>query len=224
MKSRLLETIAAAAGVAWLCGCSTASLFDSETPVPTNYVLAAAPLAKAPTPSRASTIDLAIARPDVIPGLDSRHIAVQKGRLLDHYKGTEWGGSVSEVVQTLLVGSLDQQQLFRSVTSEQTRVSADYILDVEVRDFQSEYAEGDGGSPQVRVTFVSRLIRIKDRELIATLVSTALKPAADNRMGAVAAAFESAAQQAALDLAGKAASAVATDVDKNPASTEPRKG
>jgi cholesterol transport system auxiliary component len=225
MKPRILETIAAVAGVTWLCGCSTASLFDSETPIPTNYVLAAAPPAKAPTPSRASNVDLAIARPDVIPGLDSRRIAVLKGRLLDHYKGTEWGGSVTEVVQTLLVGSLDQQQLFRSVTSEQTRVSADYILDVEVRDFQSEYAEGDaGGSPQVRVTFISRLIRIKDRELIATLVSTALKPAADNRMGAVAAAFESAAQQAALDLAGKAASAVATDVDKNPVSAEPRKG
>jgi cholesterol transport system auxiliary component len=223
MKPRILETIAAVAGVTWLCGCSTASLFDSETPIPTNYVLAAAPPAKAPTQSLASNIDLAIARPDVIPGLDSRHIAVQKGRLLDHYKGTEWGGSVSEVVQTLLVGSLDQQQLFRSVTSEQTRVSADYILDVEVRDFQSEYVEGEG-SPQVRVTFVSRLIRIKDRELIATLVSTALKPAADNRMGAVAAAFESAAQQAALDLAGKAASAVAGDVDKNPASAGPRKG
>jgi cholesterol transport system auxiliary component len=162
----------------------------------------------------------------VIPGLDSRRIAVLKGRLLDHYKGTEWGGSVTEIVQTMLVGSLDRQQMFRSVTSEQTRVSAEYILDVEVRDFQSEYAD-DGGTPQIRVTFVSRLIRIKDRELIATILSSAVKPAEDNRMGAVAAAFESAAQQAALDLAGKAASAIDTDVGKAPATPvapERRKG
>ena len=226
MTSRILRTLELAiaiAAVAWLGGCSTASLFDSEAPIPTNYVLAPVPAAATPTPSRASEVDVAIARPDVIPGLDSRRIAVLKGRLLDHYKGTEWGGSVSEVVQTLLVRSIDQQQLFRSVTSEQTRVSAEYLLDVEVRDFQSEYAD-DGGNPQVRVTFISRLIRIRDRELISTITSTSLRPAADNRMNAVAAAFESAAQQAALDLAGKSASAIAGDVEKNPSATERKKG
>lgn len=211
--TRVLQRSAAAATVAWLCGCSTASLFDSETPIPTNYMLAPAPAAKAPTQSRASNVDVAIARPDVAPGLDSRRIAVLKGRLLDHYKGTEWGGSVSEVAQTMMVRSLDQQQLFRSVTSEQTRVSAEYLLDVEVRDFQSEYDEG-AANPQVRVTFVSRVIRIRDRELVATIISTSLQPAADNKMGAVAAAFELAAQQASLDLAGKAASAIDADVGK----------
>jgi len=215
MKSPMLRVSAAVAGVAWLCGCSTGSLFDSETPIPTNYVLAPAPPAQAPTQSRASAVDLAIASPDAIPGLDSRRIAVLKGQLLDHYKGTQWGGSVSQIVQTLLVASLDHQQVFRSVTSEQTRVSAEYLLDVEVRDFQAEYGEG-GGSPQVRVTFISRLIRIRDRELIATITSTALKPAGDDRLGAVAAAFESAAQLAALDLAGKSASAVDSDLAKNP--------
>ena len=199
--------------VLWLCGCSTASLFDSETPPPTNYVLASLPAANAARPSRASNVDVAIARPDAGPGLDSRRIAVLRGRLLDYYRGTEWGGSVPEVVQTLLVSSLDGQQLFRSVTSEQTRVSTEYLLDVEVRDFQSEYV-GSSANPSVHVTIICHLIRVADRELVATLSSTALQAADDNKMGAVAAAFEAAAQQVALDLAGKTATTIAADQEK----------
>ena len=196
-----------------LGACSTASLFDSEMPIPQSYVIAAVPAAKAPTASRASNVDIAIARPDVVPGLDSRRIAVLRGQLLDHYRRNEWGGSVTEVVQTLLVSSLDQQHLFRSVTSEQTRVSSEYLLDVEVRDFQAEYSDA-AAIPQVRVTLITRLIRVSNRELVGTINSTAVQAAADNRMNAVAAAFEVAAQKVALDLAGKSAAAVAEDQEK----------
>jgi len=196
-----------------LAACSTASLFDSEMPIPQSYVIAAVPAAKAPTASRASNIDIAIARPDVVPGLDSRRIAVLRGQQLDHYRRNEWGGSVTEIVQTLLVSSLDQQQLFRSVTSEQTRVSSEYLLDVEVRDFQAEYAD-KAANPQVRVTMIARLIRVSNRELVATINSTALQAATDNKMGAVAAAFEVAAQKVALELAGKSAAAVAEDQER----------
>ena len=210
--------ISVASGVSLLAtlalgACSTSSLFDSEMPVPQSYVIAPVPPAKAPTESRASSVDVAIARPDVAPGLDSRRIAVLRGQLLDHYRRNEWGGSVTEIVQTLLVSSLDQQQLFRSVTSEQTRVSSDYLLDVEVRDFQAEYADA-AATPNVRVTLISRLIRVTNRELVATMQSTALQPANDNRMGAVAAAFEVAAQKVALDLAGKSATAVVEDQER----------
>jgi cholesterol transport system auxiliary component len=201
--------------VVLLTGCSTGSLFDSKTPVPTSYVLAPLPPASAATPSRASQVDVAIARPDVAPGLDTRRIAVLRGQQLDYYRGTEWGGSVTEVMQTVLVSSLDDQRLFRSVTSEQTRVSNEYLLDVEVRDFQAEYS-GSAELPQVRVTIISRLIRVADREIIATINSSALHPAAANRMGEVAAAFEAATQQVALDLAGKAAAAVVADQERAP--------
>lgn len=201
---------AALSAGAWLTGCSTASLFDSETPTPTSYVLAPVPPATDATPSSASNVDVAIARPDVGPGLDTRRIAVLRGRQLDYYRGTEWGGSVPEIVQTLLVTSLDDQKLFRSVTSEQTRVSSEYLLDVEVRDFQAEY-DSENGIPQVRVTMVARLIRIADRELIGSLAATAVLPAKDNRMSEVAAAFETASRQVALEIAGKSATAINAD-------------
>lgn len=201
--------------VALLSGCSTGSLLDSDTPTPTNYVLAAAPPASSATSSPASQADVAIAHPDVAPGLDTRRIAVLRGRQLDYYRGAEWGAGVGEVLQTLLVSSLQDQQLFRSVTAEQARVSSDYLLDVEVRDFQAEYA-ASAVIPQVRVTMVSRLIRVANRETIATIHASALRSATQNRLGEVAAAFEAAAQQVALELASKTATAVATDREKAP--------
>jgi cholesterol transport system auxiliary component len=205
-----IRAIAATAAMVWFTGCSTGSLLDSDTPTPTNYVLAPLPPAANATPSAASNIDLAIARPDVAPGLDTRRIAVLRGRLLDYYRGTEWGGSVTDVVQTLLVASLDNQQLFRSVTSEQMRVSSEYLLDVEVRDFQAEYADGKS-LPQIRVSMVGRLIRVVDREMIGNVSATALRPASDNRMSEVAAAFEAAAQQVAAEVASKAVQTVNAD-------------
>lgn len=223
MKFRLDVVVAGLLGALGINGCSTGSLFDSESAVPSSYVLAPLPPARGQAaPSRASTVDISVARPDVSPGLDSRRIAVLRGRQLDHYKGSEWGASVTEVMQTLLVSSLDQQQLFRSVTSEQTRVSAEYLLDVEVRDFQSEYGAA-GGNPQVRVTLISRVIRMVDRALVATINSTALHPADDNRMSAVVAAFEAATHKVALDLTGKAAAAIAADQENKPENRDRRK-
>jgi cholesterol transport system auxiliary component len=185
----------------------TGSLLETDAPPNVLYVIEPAP---APTSATAELpVDLSIGRPDVAPGLDTNRIAVLKGRQLDYYRAARWGGSTTEVVQTFLVDSLEDQRLFRSVTAEQARVAGDYVLDVEVRDFQAEYT-GDG-LPVVRVKMLGRLIRVGDRELAATVAAEATAPATDNRMHAVAAAFESAARKVALELASQTVSAVAAD-------------
>ncbi len=206
-----------------LSGCSTSSLLDSELPVPTSYVLASLPAAAQPTQSKASQVDIAIGRPDVAPGLDTSRIAVLRGRQLDYYRGVQWGGNTLEVVQTLLVSSLQDQQLFRSVTPEQARVAGAYMLDSEVRDFQAEYSDR-GGAPSIRITIVGRLIRIADRALVDTVVAGATRPAADNRMTEIAAAFEAAAHDVVRSIARDAAAAVSRDRERilaipTPAST-----
>jgi len=190
-----------------LCG-GCGSLLETDLPVTTNYVLASAPGASAGVTR--SEVDLSIGRPDMAPGLDSERIAVLKGRQLDYYRGAQWGGRTTEIVQTLLVDSFEDQQLFRSVTAEQSRVSSDYVLDVSVRDFQAEYAS-DNEAPTAHVTMVVRLIRVSDRQLVQTLAATAESRASDNRLSAVAAAFETAAQKVVLELAQKTATAIAAD-------------
>lgn len=188
--------------------CSTGSLFDSDTPVPANYVLAAAPAAQ--TSRSPIPVDVSISRPDMAAGLDSDRIAVLKGRELDYYRRVRWGSRALEVVQNLVVDSLENQKIFRSVTPEQARVAGHYVLDLQVRDFQAEYAPRSD-IPSVHVTLVGRLIRVVDRQLVTTVQSEARVDAEDNRMSAVAAAFEASAHRAILDLGTQIATAVEND-------------
>lgn len=204
MTRALLAVAALACG-----GCG--SLLETKLPTSTNYVLAPVPAAS--SGAARSEADLSIGRPDLAPGLDTERIAVLKGRQLDYYRGAQWGGRMTEVVQTLLVDSFQDQQLFRSVTAEQSRVASEYVLDVSVRDFQAEYASD--GAPTAHVTILGRLIRVTDRQLIDTFTATAQSRASDNRLGAVTAAFETAAHKVVLELAQKTAAGIAADVEKN---------
>lgn len=193
-----------------MTGCSTGSLFDSDTPVPQNYVLAPAPAASVdvvPAP-----VDVAVSRPDLAPGLDSDRIAVLKERQLDYYRGVRWGSRSIELIQTLVVDSLEDQRLFRSVTAEQARVAGDYVLDLQVRDFQAEYTDA-ARAPTVHVALVGRLIRIIDRKLVATVNSQAKVQAQEDRLSEVLAAFERASHQAILDLGNQTAQVVRDDAD-----------
>lgn len=197
-----------AVALALLCSACTGSLFDSELPVPVGYVIAPAPagsLGGAPS----TPADLSIGRPDFAPGLDTDRIAVLKGHQLDYYRGARWGGRSVEIVQALLVSSLDDQKIFRSVTAEQSRVAGDYMLDIEVRHFEADYGKRE--VPDAHVMFIGRLIRIVDRKLVETVSSDARVAASTERMTAVAQAFEAAAQKVALDLARQTAAAIAAD-------------
>jgi cholesterol transport system auxiliary component len=204
--------LAAAAVIAslQLAACSTASLLDSEIPVPTSYVIAPLPPATSAAASAASYVDLAFGRPVVAPGLDTQRIAVLRGRELDYYRRVQWSGTTTEIVQAFLVDSLQDQLLFRSVTAEQARVAGPYILDTEVRDFQAEYVAGRS-APRVRVTIVGRLVRVADRKLVATIPATAARDCDDNRMSVVAEAFEAAAHEVARKLAHETAASIAQD-------------
>jgi cholesterol transport system auxiliary component len=192
-----------------LAGCG--SLLESEMPATTNYVLAPVPAASGTTARSAA--DLSIGRPDLAPGLDTERIAVLKGRALDYYRTAMWGGRATEIIQTLLVDSFEDQRLFRSVTAEQSRIASDYVLDISVRDFQAEYIS-DNAAPTAHVTIFGRLVRVVDRQLVDTFSAQAQTKATDNRMGAVAAAFETAAHKVVLELAQKTSAAIAGDAQK----------
>ena len=201
----------AALTVILLASAGCGSLLDTDLPASTSYVLAPAPASS--TGIARSDVDLSIGRPDLAPGLDSERIAVLMGRQLDYYRGAQWGGRMTEIVQTLLVDSFEDQQLFRSVTTEQSRVSSEYVLDISVRDFQAEYVGGNE-APTAHVTILGRLIRVTDRQLVETFAATAQGEASDNRLSDVAAAFETAAHKVVLELAQKTAAAVAADTSK----------
>jgi cholesterol transport system auxiliary component len=182
-----------------LLACS-GSLFESKAPVPQVYVLAATSF---PMEGESSNADIAIGMPSAAPGLDTERIAVLRAaNLLDYYAGATWGDTAPHIMQYFLVNSLQRSDKFHSVTTEQARIAADYLLDVDLQDFQAEYA--GASAPAVRVGITVSLTRIKDRKLIGNWRFSATTAASDNRLGAVVAAFQAASQQVVAQVGANA--------------------
>jgi cholesterol transport system auxiliary component len=219
MRCRDLTSLRLAFGtMVVMCSGCTGSLLETKLPVPTVYVLSASVATDAAATPLA--VDLAVAAPMTAPGLDTERIAILRAeRRLDYYRDAQWGAALPYVVQSLVVGSLQNQKLFRSVTSEQARVNATYLLELEVRDFQAEYAN-ESSAPTVRVTLTGSLIRIADRKLIAILPASQTAAASANRLGAVVEGFESAARQAAVAIGKAAASAIASSASADNTRTD----
>lgn len=188
-------------------GCISGA-FDSEVPQRGVYVITA--LAATPPAAAPLAVDLIVARPSARPGLDTDRIAVLNAdRRLDYYAGGRWGAEADVVVQDLLVESLRNTGRLRTVQGDTSAFSADYVLQSELNDFQAEYAAGSG-DPVVRVTLECTLGRVKDRRSLSVFTATATAPAANNTLGAVVAAFESAYRQAATTAVNETLTALGT--------------
>jgi len=212
MIQRLQRRIWYAMGLsamALFAGC-TGGLLETKFVAPTTYILAAVPAAGSGN-KISNAVDMAVAIPAAAPGLDTERIAtLHDSRRLDYYQDARWGATAAFVVQSMLVTSLQNQQLFRSITPEQARVSATHLLDLQLRDFQAEYAT-EGAAPTVRVTLVATLVRLKDRKLLTSFAATSTHRAQENRLSAVIDAFEAASQQVSKEITDKSAAALAID-------------
>ncbi len=176
-----------------LSGCS-GSLFESKTPAPQTYVIAPAASVEQAAPQL--NVDISVSQPSAAPGLNTDHILLLRdGRRLDYYSRAQWGAQTVRVMQYFVIASLQNQNLFRSVTSDDVRTSAPYVLDLELRDFQAEYRES-GVAPAIRVSIVASVMRMHDRTLLAVIPVSAVVPATEERMTTIVAAFEQASQQA----------------------------
>lgn len=187
-----------------LSGC-LGKLLQSKVDEPQVYVLSPV------NPSTASVAygtQLAVSWPSAAPGLDSARIAVLRdGNRLDYFYGARWGGAAPQVVQSFVVSFLQAQEGFKNVVAESARVDADYLLELDLRDFQAEY--GSGSAPEVNVNLVGTLIDIKSRRSLALLRAEAHVKAEENRLGAVVPAFQSALQQASAALSEQLAAKLA---------------
>jgi len=191
--------------LAALAGC-TGSLFKSDSPEPRTYALRPAP---APVQGvERLPASIRIGRPRAAPGLDSNQIAVLKDeRELDHIRAAQWGDRAPRVLQAFLVASLDASGLFASVTPDDSPVPANYLIDIELRDFEVVYA--DAGPPVAKVLLVASLLATSERTLVDSFELGAEVHATENRLGPIVAAMEQASREVASELARRTAAAVA---------------
>jgi cholesterol transport system auxiliary component len=199
MKS-ISRWLPGAALLSLFAGCG-GSLFKSDLPGAQTYRLA--PLAaEAPAVAPYDAL-LLVVRPVAAPGLDTEHIAVTHAdHRLDYFAASQWGAPLPDVVQNVVIESLQNTGRLRSVQWDLGNFRPDFVLQLDVRAFQAEY--GEGGAPRVRVDIVATIGRLNDRRSVLSFAATASEPAITNTMTAVAAAFDKSLQSATRTLLANA--------------------
>jgi cholesterol transport system auxiliary component len=181
------------------------SLFKNKTAPPTMYLLSApAPSAAEPAGAAVPT-ELAVLKLRVRTGLDTDRIAaLYPDRHMDYFADVRWSGSLDEVLQDLAVRVFHANPGLRYVSADASVFASTYWLEIEVMDFQAEYA-ADLAAPTVHVHFLARVGSSADRHVLGRFEPDIRVPAADNRMTAIIEAYNRAVDQALADIAAGAA-------------------
>jgi cholesterol transport system auxiliary component len=165
---------------------------------------AASPEDGAPAPS------VQLPRPSADPGLGTELIMlVRSDHRLDYYFGSRWAANLPDVVETLAIDTLRANGAWGAVHESPSPFFADYLLQINIRRFEADYTSG-AAAPRVIVVLDCTLVRRIGRDLIASFVAQGEADAEENRLGAVVAAFEKAANAALTTMADRSAAAART--------------
>jgi cholesterol transport system auxiliary component len=196
-----------------LGGCA-GSLFKTQVAPPTMYLLSAEAADATPADTAGGpNADLAVLKPRVRAGLDTERIAaLYPDRHLDYFADARWSGPLDEVIQDLVVQLFHSRAGLRNVSGDASAFASAYWLEIEVADFQAEYAADASGAaspPTVRVHFLARIGSSGERRIIARFEAEARQPAASNRMSAIVDAYNRATNQALQQIASNCMAALA---------------
>jgi len=179
----------------------------SNAPAAQTYALRIAAASQAPSATRPAAASLRIELPLAAPGLHSEHIViVEPDHRVGYYAGSQWAAELPRVVEELAVERLRASGDWTAVTDAESAFASDYFLQITIRRFDAEYS-GDA-APTARVALDCALGRRADRALLAGFTVEGAALASANRMTAVVAALEAAANAALGDLAAASAAAV----------------
>ena len=174
----------------------------SNAPVTQIYLLQPQP-AVAAAAAVVPTATLAVVLPVVAPGLDSDRISlVHADGRLDSYAGSRWPDALPLVLQPILIDALRTGGRYRTVQSDAMPFNAEYLLQVEVRQFAIEYDAAE--NPVAAVSLVCTLGRRADRTPVRSFSITTAVAASANRMGAVISAYNQAVGKALQELVTQA--------------------
>lgn len=135
---------------------------------------------------------LVVETPIAPAGINTNRIALSHSPItLDYFAGATWTDSAPAMVQTLLVESFENTGRIVAVGRESVGLRADYVLKIELREFQAEYASPEA-PPSVHIRIIAKLVRMPVREIVASHMTERKAQAASNTLDSVVAAFDDA--------------------------------
>ncbi|HYC04437.1 MAG TPA: ABC-type transport auxiliary lipoprotein family protein [Azospirillaceae bacterium] len=176
------------------------SLVPGLAPQPRVFKLAPANETQAGTPVG---WQLLVATPQTVAMLNSTRIVLrEQGGHLDYFADVEWAAPLPELMQGLLIESLENTGRIESIARETSGLRADYLLMTEIHEFQAEYLNGEPEKtiPVVRVRLTSKLVRMPRRVIEASQTFEASVRAAGPTMVDIVEAYNTAFQDCARRL------------------------
>jgi cholesterol transport system auxiliary component len=188
-----------------LCLAGCGGVFESSLAAPQTYVLRLPAVAATTTEPAAGS--LLVRRPEAGPGLDSNRIALLRSdRRFDFYAASLWAAPAPDVIESVIIDALRGTGAFTAVLDDASPFAPRYDLRVTLRRFESDYTAG--GKPTIHVVLDCTLGRHRDRALLASFTAQGSAVAAEDRLGSVVAAFETATAAAMSELSRAAAEAI----------------
>ncbi|XBQ15384.1 MAG: ABC-type transport auxiliary lipoprotein family protein [Oceanicaulis sp.] len=195
--SRLIPALAALAALVAAPGC--VSLLPEAEPT-TLYRLDTAVTDAAPARA-GEDIPVLIDRIAAPRGLAGDRIAIQRGDAIAYMAGARWIGPAPQLVESAVLDGFHATAPLIGPAKAEDGVDARYELALELRRFEAVYDQGEGAAPTVRAALRARLIDRDTRALVAAGTIEESLRAAENRQGAIVAAFSQVTDSVARELA-----------------------
>lgn len=164
ISNSTLRPLLAGAALILLAGCQSLVPGADRAP-PSYYDLTP----KSTYPDDLPRVDaqMIVELPSASAGLTTSRIALKTHPTrLNYYANAEWSDIAPRMVQTLMIESLENTNRIVAVSREGSGLRSDYILKVELREFQAEQYE-NASVPTIRVRMSVRLVRMPERVIIA---------------------------------------------------------
>jgi len=167
-------------------------------PAPQLYTLS--PKSTFPPDLPTIALQLGVDRPSSPAALATTRIAVARGPFtIDYYAGARWIDEAPDMVQRLLIESFENSKRIVGVGRESVSLRSDFVIQVELREFQARYNEGTE-APVVQVRINAKLVRMPQRRIVATTTVERSLPSSDNRMTSIVATFDEALGKVLRDI------------------------
>jgi len=180
-----------------LAGCGAISAVNvASAPLDAFTLSPVRPAAAAKSGGRHLIIPVA----DATGAVATERILVKPNRLQAVYLPTgRWVDPAPVLVQSLLVASLQASGGFRLVSRDAEGLTPDFVLLVDLTDFQAEAPANPGGAWLVRVAMTVSVVRDEDRSILASRRIEATAPAASDAVLDIVNGFDAAMTTALTD-------------------------
>lgn len=195
IRTRPLATLAAASAAFAMSGCI--SLLPKAEPAQL-YRFGGDPQAVAPSSGSKRAVALAAVQFDQAASGD--RILTTNGQEAAYISGARWVAPAETLFEQAVQRAFATASATRLIERGQATAST-MTLDLRVERFEARYDRGEKAAPTAVVAVRARLIRFPDRAIVAERLFQASEAAADDRVGAIVPAIDSATGSVLRDLA-----------------------